>query len=241
VNRSCFEELNRCSRVTFASYFHQRRLRRAHSLPRGFGLCAALVEVWWEAVRDGHAGLAAFEREPSAIVKDLIARQLRSAYLADWPADQASPGTSERALLESKYGTADLRAIADRATALGIETPLALDLYWRFGLRIAQTQNWQHCATAPPIAALAIDEPGLRVLLLRYGASGHRMAFLVEPGGGLRFFDPNAGEVNFSSGADFAAWFELFWNAGGYARRYPNVTFFRFRAHEPATTSIHES
>ncbi len=70
MNRRAFEELNRSGGVVSATYMHQRRLRQHHDLPRGFGLCSALVEVWWEAARVGRAATAVLERDSASFVLD---------------------------------------------------------------------------------------------------------------------------------------------------------------------------
>ncbi len=196
-----------------ATHFHQRRLRRLHSLPPGFGLCAALVEVWWEAARDGRAAMSALQCESAAFVRDLVERQCRSAWL--------------------------LEEIPPRESESGA-SPLAVDLERRYDAAIVESRVWKDRAAAPPLGALAVGEPGLRLLSLRYGNTGHRMALAVEATR-LRFFDPNAGEAHFSCAEDFAEWLGRFWQAAGYERRSPDVTVFRFAPAAPAAISTHGS
>ncbi len=256
MNRRRFEQLNNNCRVVSAIWFHQRTLRRLHSLPDGFGLCAAFVEVWWEAVRAGRPLTAAVELTSPAFVKDLLIRQYRSAWLLKFPEGKIAISTADSALLTSKYGTADTGKIMRRIPAAGAlafsgaassglasseACPLAADLQTRYGVPLVESKVWMACATAPPVTAHSAREPGLRVLSLRYGTTGHRAAFVIESDGSLRFFDPNAGEVRFSCTADFNEWHSLFWQAAGYARRCPTVRFFRFTRGEPAATSGHGS
>jgi hypothetical protein len=108
--------------------------------------------------------------------------------------------------------------------------PLERDLETLHGAPLVESRT---CA-APPFDSC--DAPGLRLLLLRYDGRGHRMAFLVEPGGVLRFFDPNAGEAIFAAASDFVPWFADFWQVGGYARRSPAVTLYRFTPRAAAET-----
>jgi Yersinia/Haemophilus virulence surface antigen len=214
MNRRSFEQLNSGCRVVTARHFHQRRLRRAHSLPAGFGLCAALVEVWWEAARDGRPSINALQCESPAFVRDLVERQCRSAWLLE------------------EVPTRGCESIAN---------PLAVNLERSFDATIVESRLWKDCVAAPPAGALVMGESGLRLLSLRYGNTGHRMALSVEAAGMLRFFDPNAGEAYFSCAEYFAEWLARFWPAAGYARRSPDVTVFHFMPAAPATISSHGS
>jgi hypothetical protein len=206
MNRRAFDELNRRHGVEHARYFHQRSLLRACSLPPQFGLCAALVELWW---KDADA-LDRLRRPTALMVRDLVVRQARHAYLLESPADTSIVGENDRALLELKCGTRELRE--------------SLEVV--HGAAVAETHAWANCAEAPTIGAG--EEQGLRLLLLRYRTGGHRMAFTVDPHGGQRFFDPNAGEVRIAGHARFAEWFADFWKAAGYDRRAPAVSLYRF-------------
>jgi hypothetical protein len=199
MNRRAFDDLNGRHPVAAARYFHQRSLRRVCPLPPRFGLCAALVELWWES-GDALGRLHLANRE---IVRDLVVRQSRHVYLPEVPADASLAGEA-----------------AGRAYAL--EAVLAK----LHGAAVAETCRWTNCTAAPPLDSS--EEPGLRLLVLRYRDSGHRIAFAAESDGRRRFFDPNAGEVAFAAAADFAPWFEDFWQTAGYSQRAASVSLYRF-------------
>ena len=238
MNRRAFEELNDRRRVAAGFYFHQRRLRRHHCFAPRFGLCAALVEIWWEGVRNGGDVLPSLQLPTPEFVREIVSRQCRGAYPLELPADEALLGPADRALFELKYKTSDLQEIAMLAAEHGAASPLELDLQLRHCAALVESRAWPDCRLAPPVAAVAPDEPGLRLMLLRYAGSGHRMAFLVDPGGACRFFDPNSGEVRFARAGDFADWLADFWEVAGHQRRAPTVGFYRFRPDAPAATSI---
>jgi Yersinia/Haemophilus virulence surface antigen len=224
MNRRDFDELNRRHLVESARYFHQRSLRRACPLPPRFGLCAALVELWWKD-RDALDRLC---RPTAEMVRDLVLRQTRHAYLTALPAAASIVSDADRALLEVKYGTRELPA-----------NPLDADVAALHGAPVAESHTWTNCAAAPPVDRSG--ETGLRLLLLRYREGGHRMAFEVESGGRCRFFDPNAGEAAFSDGAHFARWFADFWQAAGYDRRAATATLYRLTTRAVEETPVHGS
>jgi hypothetical protein len=222
MNRRAFDELNGRHRVEGGRYFHQRSLRQVCPLPSRFGLCAALVELWWKE-RDALDRL----RVPNAeMVRDLVRRQARHAYLTELPADTSAIGAEDRALLELKYG--DLRV-----------NSLDADLEALHDAALAESHAWTDCLDAPPVDGRA--EVGLRLMLLRYREGGHRMAFAAEHDGRRRFFDPNAGEVVFAGAAEFGPWFGEFWHEAGYGRRYPDVTVYRFTTRAAAETAVRGS
>jgi len=227
MNRQAFNELNGRHCVAAARYFHQRSLRRVCPLPPRFGLCAALVELWWE----GGDVLGRLRLPNREMVRDLVVRQSRHAYLTEVPADASLAGEADRALLELKYGTRELRA-----------HPLEADLAKLHGAAVAETCRWTNCTQAPSVDSS--EEPGLRLILLRYRDRGHRIAFVAEADGRRRFFDPNAGEVAFVAAADFARWFEDFWQTAGYGRRAPSIALYRFavgypQSHGPRGPRVH--
>ena len=241
MNRRAFDDLNRRHHPASARYFHQRSLRKASPLPPGFGLCAALVELWWERARSGGDALEVLRLATPEILRALVMRQFRSAYLLDLPAGHLPLNPGDRALLESKYGSSDIALITSRLHASSHQTPLEGDLELCHGASLGEVHRWANCMAAPPIDASRRRDSGLRILLLRYRKGGHRMAFIDEGGGSRRFFDPNAGEIVFSGEEGFAEWFVEFWPAGGYARRSPDVTLYRFKPLAAEVTSGRES
>ena len=223
MNRAAFEALNHRHRVESARYFSQRPLMRKRGLPAGFGLCAALVDLWWEGIRTGRDPF-----DPAGLpTSELVVRQARHAYPAE-PFDPERASDADRALLTLKYG-----APAPRPQSL------AYDLEALHGAVLAESRDW--IGSEPGSVPDASDRKGLRLLLLRYHRGGHRMAFVRSRDGRYRFFDPNAGEVAIAARGEFAAWFADFWEKAGYARRAPRVTLYRFTTLSPVESAARES
>ena len=203
----------------------------------GFGLCAALVEIWWEGTRNGGDVLPSLQLPRPEFIQEIVSRQCQSAYLQHLPAEEPHLEPADRALLKLKYGTSNLREVVALDAKQGKASLLELDLQWRHRATLVEKCSWTVCRLAPPVAEIASAQPGLRLMLLRYAKSGHRMAFVVDAGGDVRFFDPNSGEVRFASGDDLADWLTDFWEVAGYSRRAPTVWLYRFTPHAPAETS----
>ncbi len=237
MKRRAFDELNSRSRVAAAVHFRQSRLRRENGLTPGFGLCAALVEIWWEGARNGGDVLPSLQLPRPEFMQEIISRQCQSAYLQHLPAEEPDVKPADRALLELKYGTSNLQEVVALNAKEGTPSPLEIDLQLRHRAMLVEKCSWTVCRLAPPVAGIAPAQPGLRLMLLRYAKSGHRMAFVVDAQGGVLFFDPNSGEVRFASGSNLADWLSDFWEVAGYSRRAPTVWLYRFTPYALAETS----
>jgi hypothetical protein len=228
---------NRRHYVAESRSFGQPWFRRKNGLDPKFGLCAALVQLWWASVREGKDGIELLKNASSQLVEDIVNRQLRSYYFGKIP-NETELDEETAFWLNAKYGTTDLREIRVLCEKYGVDDLLELDLTLEHQAIIVAKQS-SSSLTPDFLDAFALpSEPGLRLLLLRYshpghrgGQSGHRMALAADSNGGCKFFDPNWGEMTFKALQDFRAWFVEFWKTckykSGIERPVPNILPFR--------------
>ncbi len=211
------ERLNRRHDIVEANDFSQDWFRRKHGLDPAMGLCAGLVQVWWDSVRKGEDGIAVLKDAPAPLIKEIIARQFRSFYFGKTPSE-AEVDEKTAFWLKVKYGREDLREIKSLCQQYGASELLELDLVLEHQSMIVDKSSSSEFSTEFLDRFTFPAEPGLRLLLLRYvhagrrgGQCGHRMAMAVQPDGYSKFFDPNQGEATFKTLRQFKEWFADFW------------------------------
>jgi hypothetical protein len=221
MRRQAIERLNRHHHVVEAKDFTQAWFRRRNGLDPKSGLCAGLVQLWWASVCKGEDGIELLRTASSALVKEIVNRQLRSFYFRKTP--------NERDLdddgvfwLKAKYGMTDLREIRSLCRKYGAQELLELDLILEHQSRIIDRKAFFRLSP-DLLDAFTVPDRGLRLLLLRYvhagcrgGQSGHRLALAVGSDGRCKFFDPNRGEITFRNLFHFRTWFAEFWQLCEY-------------------------
>jgi hypothetical protein len=225
MQNDMLEHLNRRHDILEAHDFSQDWFRRKHGLDPGFGLCAGLVQVWWSYVRRGEDGIAVLKDAPLALVKEIIARQLRSFYFGRTP-NETELDEETAFWLKAKYGKEDLREIQSLCQQYGVSELLELDLALEHQSMIVDKHSFSEFSPELMDRLTVPVEPGLRLLLLRYvhagrrgGQCGHRMAMAVQADGCSKFFDPNQGEMTFKTLQQFKEWFADFWEICEYKPR----------------------
>jgi len=218
------ECLNRRHNIIEANEFSQDWFRRKHGLNPDMGLCAGLVQVWWSSVRRGEDGIAALKDASLPLLKEIIARQLRSFYFGRTPSE-AELDEKAAFWLNAKYGRQDLREIESLCQQYGASELLELDLILEHQSMIVEKHSFSKFSPELLNVFIVPAEPGLRLMLLRYahagrrgGQCGHRMAMAVQPDGSSKFFDPNQGELTFRALQEFKEWFGDFWQISEYKR-----------------------
>jgi Yersinia/Haemophilus virulence surface antigen len=225
MRNATLDHLNRLHEVVEAKDFSQHWFRRKNGIDPSMGLCAGLVQVWWGSVRKGEDGIAVLKQATLGLVKEIIARQLRSFYFGRTP-NYAELGEETIFWLRAKYGTDDLRDIRSLCQQYGANELLELDLAVEHESIIVDRHSFSGFSAELVNRFTVPAEPGLRLLLLRYvhlgrrgGQCGHRLGMAVQPDGCSKFFDPNQGEITFKTLQQFRDWFADFWLTSEYKPR----------------------
>lgn len=190
MKRADFEALNRRHGVAHGRWFRQRSFGRRHLDGRLPGLCAGLIQLWWQARLSGGDVLARLAEPSPELLAELAEAQRASTYLEAISEDSVV-AEEDRPLLLLKYGTDDPALIAAELRKSGAEDCLAFDLKRQLGCRIAGRRDFQELG--PPVAEALLagggDRPRLNLLILRYRRqqaggeirSGHRLAMIAPP------------------------------------------------------------
>jgi hypothetical protein len=245
------EHLNRRHLVTDAQSFSQHWFRRKYGLAPSMGLCAGLLQAWWTSVRKGDDGIALLRNAPIDLVKEIVQRQFHSYYFARTPSD-ADLDEETVYWLTTKYGNADLHALQTLCHQYGCRELLELDLALDHGAYILDRLSLSTFSSELLDAFIIPADPGLRMLLLRYahtgsrgGQCGHRLGMVVTPHGTAKFFDPNYGELTFTTLQQFRDWFGDFWEISEYksgvehpVAEIPPFRFYRLGFEKPPASSF---
>jgi len=207
--------------------FSQEEFRRSHSLQFHVGLCAALIQVWWQAIVCGGDGMATLLKPSPQLIESVIACHLRSFYFASFPPISSALDERTEAFLRLKYGDLSIAELHALCIHYTVRSPLELDLVLHHNAPIVYRSVPTGAPRGTTDALVGNRMPGLRLLILRHGAvdrplryghSGHRLAFVKSAGGPCVLFDPSWGELRFETTHAFASCFQEFWDATGYQR-----------------------
>ena len=188
----------------------------------GIGLCAGLVRIWASECVRGRDAIERLRTAAPFILRTILLSQLHSVYLNALPVNADSLNSSERALIQFKYGSdAAFRSLMDE---MNVRTMLELDLSLQYGMQIKK--QWCLIGTVPEILGALGPSPstGLYLLLIRFWDSrqksagrGHRIGLLIEPSRLCRFYDSRWGELTFTDYFHFQQWFADYWNTEGWS------------------------
>lgn len=216
--QAAIAEMNRRYELSRAYFFSQRLLRQKFGLTVSPGLCAGLVQVWWTELRKGNDAIHHLRHATPSLLRDVLLSQIRSWYLAKLPSSEDLCDSATIELFRFKYGEERLDVIYSLQQLFGIDDALELDLVLQHDSPIYRRFAFDRLDQGVIDALTDREVPGLRLVLSRYrhrqrakGESGHRSAFVLEPAGPCRFYDPSWGELSFSSVELFAEWFREYW------------------------------
>lgn len=214
-----FRQVSRCVLFSQKDFWEQANMRP------GMGLCAGLLQVWWSYVQNGQDGIAVLQHKPQEMTDAVYCAQLRSVYFRRAPIVGDRLSSAEAQLLILKYGHYAPLHVGSLVEKFGVRSLLELDLVLQ--LRVPIVARWEFSHSADSILQLVVptEIPILYVVILRYWDSkrqsaerGHRIAFVCDLSGGVRFYDPRWGEVYCKRVDDFRLWFVEYWRTAEWDR-----------------------
>ena len=186
------------------------------------GLCAGLVQVWWQQLKNGNDAINLISQAEPDLIKAVLLCQSRSVYLRDTYKIDLSD--REQRLLHFKYGSAEIAVIDELCQHFTVSSLLELDLSLHHRLLITNKSAFSSYVPDVAVCMAKRADPGLILAIARYDSGetgsrprGHRFALSIESDGTCRFYDPAIGEIIFDGLPIFSKWFAEYWYL--YSRR----------------------